>query len=114
MLPKKNRISRKDFPTNKDRGLRVSHVLFTAVFYKLDSSGAKESKASIVVSKKTAKTAVERNNLRRRFYALGELFLKDAQSPITVVVYPKAESQKIKFLTLRHEIEMALKQTHVR
>ena len=109
MLPSKNRISRKDFPTHKDRGNRVFLPLFTAVFYK----GNTISHASVVVSKKTAKTAVVRNKQKRRFYELLEPYFRIIKAPITVVIYPKADALKASFSVLNIEIEKALKQAKV-
>ncbi|HAS84459.1 MAG TPA: hypothetical protein DCS23_00055 [Candidatus Yonathbacteria bacterium] len=109
MLPRKNRISRKDFPTQKDRGNRVFLPLFTAVFYK----GNTISRASVVVSKKTTKTAVVRNKQRRRFYNLLAPYFRILPTPITVVIYPKVDAQKASFSFLNNEIEKALKQAKV-
>lgn len=109
MLPRKNRISRKDFPANKEQGSRVFSPLFTAVFYKGDT----ESRASVVVSKKTAKSAVARNTLRRRFYDLLAPYLKGFTAPTTIVIYPKTEAQKTEFSVLKTEVEKALKQARV-
>lgn len=108
MLPQKNRISRKDFPAHKVQGSRVFNPLFTAVFYK--NMGAVESRVSVVVSKKTAKSAVARNTLRRRFYDLLASYLKGFTAPTTIVIYPKAEAQKTQFSALKTEIEKAIKQ----
>lgn len=112
MLPQKNRISRKDFPSPKEHGSRVFTPFFTAVFYKANI-GAKESRASVVVSKKTAKTAVVRNSQRRRFYEILAQYFKILRTPITVVIYPKTEAQKAEFAVLKTEIEKALKQAKV-
>lgn len=109
MLPKKNRISRKEFPTPKERGNRVFTPFFTAVFYKV-KTGIKISRASVVVSKKTAKTAVVRNKQRRRFYELLAPYFKIIPTPTTVVVYPKKESTKEHFSVLNEEMGKALKQ----
>lgn len=112
MLPSKNRISRKDFPSPKERGSRVFTPLFTVVFYKA-VIGVKESHASVVVSKKTAKTAVVRNKLRRRFYDLLAPYFKIIPAPITVVIYPKVEAIKSQFSALNEEMGKALKQAKV-
>lgn len=112
MLPRINRISRKDFPAPKERGNRVFMPLFTAVLYKV-TTGVKISRASVVVSKKTAKTAVVRNKLRRRFYELLQPYFKILQAPTTVVIYPKAEAIKASFSVLKDEVEKALKQAKV-
>lgn len=113
MLPRKNRISVKDFPAHKVQGFRAFSPFFSAVFYPLKREGSKESHAAIVVSKKTAKTAVARNLLRRRFYELLAPYFKDFSAVTTIVVYPKAEAQKAEFAVLRSEIEKALKQARL-
>lgn len=112
MLPRKNRISRKDFPAHKVQGFRVFAPLFTAVFYKA-VLGVKESHASVVVSKKTAKTAVVRNKLRRRFYDLLAPYFKILPTPITVVIYPKAEAIKAQFSALNEDVKNALNKAKI-
>lgn len=107
MLPRKNRISRKDFPSHNVRGFRSFSPLFSAVFYTKEVG---ESRVSVVVSKKTAKTAVDRNYLRRRFYDIIRLFLNQTEKPFTVVIYPKIESKAAPQVTLKIEIEKALNQ----
>lgn len=117
MLPKKNRISRRDFPTHKMQGFRAFSPLFSAVFYKpsdtvLDQKRVQycsESRATVVVSKKTAKTAVVRNRLRRRFYELLAQSFKKLLTPTTVVIYPKINAHKATFEELSLEIEKAFK-----
>ena len=105
MLPKKNRIPRKDFPTDPRQGFRVFSPLFSAVFYKTTKP---ESHISVVVSKKTAKNAVTRNSLRRRFYSAAAEYLKN--TPIVVAVfYPKKEAIKADFKNLQSEIEKVLR-----
>lgn len=107
MLPRKNRISRKDFPSHSVKGFRAFSPLFSGVFYpKKDGF----SRASVVVSKKTAKTAVVRNALRRRFYDLVAPYIKDSVSPFVLVVYPKAEAKAAEIGVLKAEIEKAFKQ----
>jgi len=110
MLPRKNRIPVKDFPAHKMQGFRTFSPFFSAVFYSQKKEGLKESRAAIVVSKKTAKTAVARNLLRRRFYDLLAPYFKDFSTITTIVVYPKAEALKAQFAVLRSEIEIVLKQ----
>ncbi|MCK9344725.1 MAG: ribonuclease P protein component [Candidatus Pacebacteria bacterium] len=117
MLPRKNRISRKEFPSQNVKGFplsqkRVSDVdkkLFTAVFYKKGGKESEISRVSVVVSKKTAKTAVDRNTLRRRFYDLVAPILKQIEGSTTVVIYPKIEAKKETFQNLKAEMEKAFK-----
>lgn len=106
MLPKKNRIPRKDFPSHNVRGFRSFSPLFSAVFYTKEGG---EPRASVVVSKKTAKTAVDRNYLRRRFYDLLRPFFNQVEMPFTVVFYPKIDAMVASQEVLRGEIEKALK-----
>lgn len=129
MLPKKNRISRKDFPAHKVQGLRVFMSLFTVVFYKTNSSrpvglrpsrestdsesADSESRASVVVSKKTAKTAVVRNKLRRRFYELLAPYFRIIPAPTIVVVYPKSEAINAQFSALNEEMQNAFKKAKI-
>lgn len=94
-------------------GTRSFSPLFSVVFYKNKDFLVKESKVSVVVSKKTAKTAVVRNRLRRRFYDLFQPYLNVLNSVTTIVVYPKKEAEKAKFSVLQKEVEKALKQTKV-
>ncbi|MFA5997177.1 MAG: ribonuclease P protein component [Candidatus Paceibacterota bacterium] len=106
MLPRKNRIPRNDFPSHNVKGFRVFSPLFTGVFFK---SEANNSRASVVVSKKTAKTAVDRNKLRRRFYdVVGPLF-NQSGATTTVVLYPKIEAKKSSFADLETEMKKAFK-----
>lgn len=107
MLPRKNRISRKEFPSHNVKGFRVFSPYFSAIFYKKEAG---ECRASVVVSKKTAKTAVDRNKLRRRFYDLVAPYFKTSSQPTTIVFYPKIESKPAKFSVLQIEVENAFKQ----
>lgn len=115
MLPRKNRISKKDFPAPKRpayrdghgagrQGTRVFSPLFSGVIYKNDGL----ARTAVVVSKKTAKTAVARNRIRRRFYAVLEPILKGGKQGGTMVFYPKKEVETAPFAVLRSEIETAL------
>lgn len=110
MLPRKNRIPRKDFPGHKVQGFRVFSPLFSAVFYRVSDTKVLNSRVSVVVSKKTAKTAVSRNTLRRRFYELLAPNLAGLVPATTIVIYPKKEAQKEQFSVLKSEVEKALKQ----
>lgn len=109
MLPRKDRIPRHEIPSPKMKGFRVFSPLFSAVFY-ITTQNKEESRASVVVSKKTAKTAVSRNLLRRRFYSVLSPLLAVIKTPVIIVVYPKNEAKKALFSDLKTEIEKALKQ----
>lgn len=104
MLPKKNRISRVHFPTKSIHGVRVFSPLFSLVLYRKDNDVC----ASVVVSKKIAKSAVTRNMLRRRIYTLFEPYIKKLK-PVMLVLYPKREALTSSFLELKLELEKALR-----
>lgn len=65
MLPKKNRIPREIFDPLWKSGKRLASPLFS--FQYVPSPNA-DSRFSAVVSKKVAKTAVQRNSIRRKVY----------------------------------------------
>ena len=110
MLPRKNRVSRKKFPVYPTKGLRISSSLFTAVVYPQEHDVA----VSVVVSKKTAKTAVLRNRIRRRLYAAVEPFLKTFARGAIIVFYPNIKAGQVPLDILKNEvIEMLKKQNLV-
>lgn len=101
MLPKKNRIPRKDFPTASRQGSRVFSPLFSGVIHESQN----EVRVSVVVSKKTAKTAVVRNALRRQVYTAVSPLLKDILRGALIVLYPKIQAKQAHPSVLRKEIE---------
>ena len=105
MLPRKNRIPKEDFPSPQERGSRVFSPLFSGVIYKNDGL----TRVAVVVSKKTAKTAVVRNRIRRRFYSALAHFLKDTDKGSLMVFYPKKEAETAPFPVLKSEIETIIR-----
>lgn len=105
MLPKKNRILRAKFP-NKQKGIRFFSPLFSLSVYKTE---AVNITVSVVVSKKTAKSAVERNLIRRRIYTAVTPFIKGISSSIQMVFYPKYEVATTKTPVIKAEIEKILR-----
>ncbi len=98
MISRSQRISKKLFP-NSLSGRVFSTDLFSIrlVQGKVDDV---PFRASVVVSKKVAKTAVKRNLIRRRFYSiLREQARKFPQGSL-VVLYVRAPSMKAKFREL--------------
>lgn len=109
MLPRKNRISRKEFPVYSKQGIRVFSPLFSAVIYPKE----KGVNVSVVVSKKTAPKAVVRNSVRRHFYAIIEQYLGKFSHGATIVFYPKTEALNASFDVLKTEITHALHKAQV-
>ena len=110
MLPKKNRITRKDFPAPPKQGFRVFSELFSGMVY---PEKGQHIKVSIVVSKKTAKLAVMRNTLKRRFYAAIQPLLSNMDQGALVVLYPKKGSEKTLVSTIKEELVAALKKAKI-
>lgn len=109
MLPRKNRISRKEFPAYSKQGIRVFSPLFSAVIYPKE----KGVNVSVVVSKKTASKAIVRNNLRRHFYAVVEMYLGKFSRGATIVFYPKTEAINAPFELLKNEVTQALRKVQM-
>jgi ribonuclease P protein component len=87
MLPKKNRITSAEFkklgrPTRTENFPR-----YTLRFYKID--GAEKPKCAVVVSKKIAGSAVERNKIRRKIYTELRKQVLSVPAGIAIVAYAK-------------------------
>lgn len=126
MLPRKNRIPKKDFPSSQRQGVRIFSPFFSGVFYKNENRGLQSSlhtrreptslesaglgtRVAVVVSKKTAKNAVTRNLIRRRFYEILGLYIGRLAQQGSIVLYPKKETSTTKFSVLNDEVETALR-----
>lgn len=110
MLSRKNRITRKDFPAHTRQGFRVFSGLFSGVIYPTDDQTVR---VSVVVSKKTAKRATERNYLKRLFYEAIRPHLGDFSKGALVVLYPKKESLQAPFLVIKEELRGGLQKAKV-
>lgn len=66
MLKKAHRLSRDEFTHLLSHGTRISGTGFSLLY----TTRNKETKYAVVVGKKTASRAVERNRLRRKVYTL--------------------------------------------
>ena len=105
MLSRKNRISKKEFPSPKAKGARFFSTSFSTTIY----TGKDQTLFSIVVSKKISKKALDRNHLKRQFYSLAEKHLKTIIKGVKIVIYPKKEALKTPFLLLQKELSTVLK-----
>ncbi len=84
MLKKSHRLNRVEFAHLLTYGRRVSGTGFSLLY----TTGNKEAKFSVVVGKKTAKKAVERNRLRRRVYAVCKEYEQQHENPhVAIFVY---------------------------
>lgn len=104
MLSRKQRISRTEFPSRTRQGIRVFSESATGTLYQ----GSLTTKVSIVVSKKIAPRAVDRNALKRRFYDATQPLLKTLTQPLVIVLYPKKEVLGMSLQKTHQEIKSLL------
>lgn len=104
MLKKKQRLSRSDFSQLLRNGKRIFSTNLILIYSKSTTT-----KCGLVVSKKTAKKAVERNLLRRRVYSvLGNNFSKLENFHVAVIT--QKGITKLSFKELEKEIVQALQE----
>lgn len=115
MLAKKNRLSRALFDT-----LLKSGVSFHSpnLSFRTLVSQKEPSKFSFVVSKKVSKSAVKRNQLRRRGYAILQNTLKQEDKgkmnkTVLGAFFFKKGVEKLSFIEIQGEIEFLLKKARV-
>lgn len=99
MLPQKERLNRNDFNRFFAAGRKYHSPTLTLVY-----GESTNFQASAVVSKKVAKTAVERNKLRRQIYAILRDRHKEKSLAGVYIVIVKPPAQKLSFTDLRMEL----------
>ena len=104
MLPKKERLTKKDFI-----GLRP-RIIFRGSFVDIAYSKSDITKFACIIAKKRLKKAVERNKVRRRIYSL----LKNItlNSPALIIIYPKTEALAVDVLKIKEEINQGFATLH--
>ncbi|MEZ4194902.1 MAG: ribonuclease P protein component [Candidatus Paceibacterota bacterium] len=90
MLPKKERLDRAQFSRVFASGRRI-HGVYTTVIL----SPAPTFTSSVVVPKKVAKLAHERNRIRRRIYALLRKMRLDLDPKVALIVVTKPAISKL-------------------
>jgi ribonuclease P protein component len=102
MLPKRERLGRKDFEAFFRSGRRRHSAYFTLV-----AAPSPAFHAAVVVPKKVAARAVERNRLRRRLYDL--LRHGDARNAGGIyIVLVKAPARAASYAALKDELKRLL------
>ena len=121
MLSKKNKLNTEEIKSLFDKKEGFSFILKTIRndFFdaKIFSKSKKENagsfsdifsnKFAVILSSKTFKKAVERNNIKRQIYSIIENYLKDSKNTNTfyfVLIYPKKDILNIKFQDLKKEL----------
>lgn len=107
MLSRSNRISKKLFP-NTSTGKVFSNNDFSLRLL-VKNGSTEEFKASVVVSKKVAKTAVKRNLLRRRIYSVIQKERANIPKGLKFVIYAKAGSADLPYTKVKEAINGLLR-----
>lgn len=102
MLPRSERLSRSDFELLKKRGARIHTELFTLSYVFTPTLGV-----GVVVSKKVARRAVDRNMMRRRVYAVFRDIKHDLKTAY-IVVFIKKEGAKTTYSYLKKTLDQAI------
>jgi|SRR3989344_114624 len=103
MLPKKRRISRKEFPYILKNGKRYNSPSLLLYVAPADQDGSKESKFSFSVSKKVCPKAVDRNRFRRWGYSIVRGSLEQVRSGYFCFFSFKKTLKPISFSVLEKE-----------
>jgi ribonuclease P protein component len=103
MFTKKQRLTRAEFDRFFAVGKRLHSPSLTLIYAKSD-----EPHAAVVVGKKVAKKAVDRNTLRRRIYGLVYEHLKADKNPYTIIAIAKSSFVKLTRNEAREETKKLL------
>jgi ribonuclease P protein component len=108
MLPKRRRISRHIFPEGPGAG-KVFHAPHLSLRMTPDATG--QSRHSIVVSKKTARRAVDRHLIKRRVYESIARHDKAHTLPLgRYVFFAKKDVHTLPFRVLEDEVDLLLRE----
>ena len=106
MLPKRNRLTRTKFDEVYEQGKKVST---DHLYAKAASTESSVPQVSVVVPKKIAKRATERNQLRRRGYGAVEKYFDILPSGTGVIIFLKSGVGELSSVELRSEVEKLLR-----
>ncbi len=101
MLPKTQRLQKRLFSESFSHSKMCSNDNLT-LRYKVFSG--LQSKVSVVVSKKVAQKAVDRNLLKRKLYEIAQKLLKNAKNPYILMVFPKKGATTVEFDQLEKDL----------
>lgn len=104
MPPKSKRFTKKDF-----LGIRPK-VFFRGLYIDIAYISDQNQKVTCIISKKTLKTAVERNTVKRRI--MNGLQTITLPSQYSYIFYPKKTSHEISYSLLIEEIKKAFATLH--
>ncbi|PIT90855.1 ribonuclease P protein component [Candidatus Kaiserbacteria bacterium CG10_big_fil_rev_8_21_14_0_10_49_17] len=107
MFQKKTRLSRADIHSLITSGRAVNSQHFSARF----NTSSKPSKCAVVVSKKVASKAVERNTLKRRMRA-SLLTALNGLSGCNIVLFARKGANSLSFSELQEEVAALIGNIH--
>lgn len=105
MLPRTHRITKHDCTNILSKGVSVYTPYFSLRFIKNGPVEPRDSIFGVIVSKKVAKTAVERNLLKRRTREIIRSFLKNIQPGFKTMVFISSAAKKLKKEDFLREIK---------
>ncbi|MDD5318393.1 MAG: ribonuclease P protein component [Candidatus Pacebacteria bacterium] len=108
MLPRTHRINTDECNNILTKGVSVYTPFFSLRFIKYAHTEPFSSSFGVVVSKKVAKTAVERNRLKRRSREIIRSFLSKIQPNFKVMVFVSAAAKKLKKDQFLEELRVVL------
>lgn len=108
MLAKKNRLPKNEFKKVFKNGRRLHNKYFTLIYHA--NPMLKSPQAAVVVSKKVAKNAVDRNKIKRRIRAVIQEHIEKIQNH-QVIVLTKPLIQKAAYQDIEVNLERMLGQS---
>lgn len=105
MFPKKQRVTKDTFEKSAKTGSRKAGLHFSLT---ITPSPDAISRFAVVVSKKVAPTAVERNKTRRRVF--GALEAMSPIQPATYIFFAKKGAPELSYKNLEAEVRTLIKE----
>lgn len=103
MLPKKERLKRQEFSRFFSVGTRINSPSLQLIYSPYPSLHA-----SVVVSKKVAKGAVQRNRLRRRIYDMVRRYRSEEEASGVYIFIVKPAALNKTFSDLQNEVKASM------
>ena len=110
MLPKKQRITKRLFSESFSHSKTQANDNFTLKYKDILDL---PTKTSIIVSKKVAKNAVDRNSLKRKIYDTTGKIIKNAKKPYVLMVFPKKTTTTLTNKELEESLIELLKKAKI-
>ncbi len=108
MLPRARRVPTSFFTKNRERGRRGASSSFSYTYF---STSTTPSRFGVVLPKRVAHTAVERNKIKRRVYAILYKLLPTLPKNGILLIYPTKMALNISLeeLVAEYRKELSLK-----